>query len=489
MNKKIIILILLISNGLFAQETLNIDMSLNEAISRAQENSPSYKIALNQAESSYWRFKNYKANFLPQLQLSSVLPNYNRSFGEVTQNDGTIEIIGQENATTSLSLGLKQNLSFIGGQIGIVSSLRRLDNFGENPYHSYSSVPFSITYSQQSVVYNPFKWLKKIEPLRYEESRKLLVEEMENIAIQTTSFYFDLLSSQKAVEIAMSNFANSDTLFKIAKGRYNLGKIAENELLQMELNLLNTENSLNESKLSMTQAKQNFYRFLEISEKENLELQVPQDFGSIEIDPALALSEAENNRSKVIEFRRKRLEAEEAVVKAKSENSLSVDFLANFGYTQTDESIPNVYSNLLDQQQVSLRLNIPLIDWGVSSSRRKMAEANLDLVNNNVHQDELAFEQEVYLQTMRVSMEYNQLKTAGKAKNIAERRYDVTKQRYFIGKITITDLNIAQTEKDQAIRSYYNRLKSYWRAYYTIRRLTLYDFRKGEKIELDMPRF
>lgn len=489
MNKIIILMLVLFSGSIYAQEKLEISLSLDKSISIAKEKSPNYKAALNQAEGSYWRFKNYKANFLPQLQLSSVLPNYNRVFSEVTQNDGSVEIRAQEYATTSLSLEVNQNLSFTGGRIGIVSSLRRLDNFGNNPYHSYSSVPLSITYSQPSVVYNAFKWMKKIEPLKYEESRRRLVEQMETISLQTTNFYFEMLSAQMSVEIAEMNFANSDTLYSIAKGRYNLGKIAENELLQMELNLLNTENSLNQALINHKEAKQNLYRFLELDKNTEYSLTIPEDFGNIEVNISLALQEANNNRSKVIEFRRKRLEAEEAVVKAKSENSISVDFMANFGYTQSNDELPGVYQDLLDQQQVYLKLKIPLIDWGVSSSRRKMAEANLDLINNNIHQDELAFEQEIYLQSMRVSMEYDQLKTAKKANEIAQKRYDVTKQRYLIGKITITDLNIAQKEKDQAIRSYYLRLQSYWRAYYTIRRLTLYDFNKGQKIELEIPSF
>ena len=489
MNKIIILILVFFSGSICAQEKLEISLSLDKSISIAKEKSPSYKAALNQAEGSYWRFKNYKANFLPQLQLSSVLPNYNRVFSEVTQDDGRIEIRAQEYANTSLSLEINQNLSFTGGRIGIVSSLRRLDNFGNNPYHSYSSVPLSITYSQPSVTYNAFKWMKKIEPLKYEESRRRLVEQMETISLQTTNFYFEMLSAQMSVEIANMNFANSDTLYSIAKGRYNLGKIAENELLQMELNLLNTENSLNQAMINNKEAKQNLYRFLELDENTEYNLTIPEDFGNIEVNASIALQEANNNRSKVIEFRRKRLEAEEAVVKAKSENSISIDFMANFGYTQSDDELPGVYQDLLDQQQIYLKLKIPLIDWGVSSSRRKMAEANLDLINNNIHQDELAFEQEIYLQSMRVAMEYDQLKTAKKANEIAQKRYDVTKQRYLIGKITITDLNIAQKEKDQAIRSYYLRLQSYWRAYYTIRRLTLYDFNKGQKIELEIPSF
>ena len=44
-----------------------------------------------------------------------------------------------------------------------------------------------------------------------------------------------------AINLRSSGF--SFTIFKIAEGRYNLGKIAENELLQLELNLMNSRQS------------------------------------------------------------------------------------------------------------------------------------------------------------------------------------------------------------------------------------------------------
>ena len=67
--------------------------------------------------------------------------------------------------------------------------------------------------------------------------------------------------------------------------------------------------------------------------------------------------------------------------------------------------------------------------------------------------------------------------------DIAARRYDVAKNRYLIGKIDITNLFIAQNEKDQARRSYIAALRTYWEGYYNLRRLTLYNFERNMPIE------
>jgi len=59
---------------------------------------------------------------------------------------------------------------------------------------------------------------------------------------------------------------------------------------------------------------------------------------------------------------------------------------------------------------------------------------------------------------------------------VALERYKVSQNRYLIGKIDITNLNIALNEKDNAKRSYIQALNSFWGAYYDLRKLTLYDF-------------
>mgnify|MGYP000695859060 CR=1 FL=1 len=75
--------------------------------------------------------------------------------------------------------------------------------------------------------------------------------------------------------------------------------------------------------------------------------------------------------------------------------------------------------------------------------------------------------------------------TKEKAQEIAIKRYEITKKRFVLGKITITDLNLALQEKDRSVLRYLNSLEKFWTDYYTLRRLTLYDFIKNEKIKID----
>ena len=105
-----------------------------------------------------------------------------------------------------------------------------------------------------------------------------------------------------------------------------------------------------------------------------------------------------------------------------------------------------------------------------------MAQSNQEVVKTNVQQSEIDFDQEIMLQVMQFNLQDDQLRIASKADTIADLRYNVTKERFYIGKIDVLELNIAQREKDAATRSYLSALNNYWSYYYNIRRLTLYDF-------------
>lgn len=306
---------------------------------------------------------------------------------------------------------------------------------------------------------------------------------MEQISFNTARRYFALLKAQVQKKIAKSNYSNQDTLYQISKGRFKMGKIAENDLLQIELSVLNSENEVTTQEINFKRASQNLSRYL-ILDTENLLLNIPDELNTFTVTVEKALEEAKSNRSAVIEFRRRRLEAEQDVAEIKGNNRLQMSLRANFGISQQANEFDGLFNDFGQQQSVSLRLSMPILVWGVSKSRRRLAEANRDLVNTNVEIDQQEFEQEIYLHVLNWQNQRDFLKTAKKAQEIALKRYEIAKKRFVLGKINITDLNIALQEQDRSVLSYLNSLEKFWTDYYTLRRLTLYDFIENKKIEV-----
>ncbi len=454
---------------------------LEQVIEIAKSQSPAYKRAETRKENRYWQYRVFKSNYVPQLSLTGVVPDFNRSVRPVEQNDGTIDFVSVFNSNSNVSLNLEQQVGLTGGTVFLSSSVNRFDNLSTNDY-SYGGDPLSIGFRQPIFAYNQLKWDKQIEPLRYEESKREYVEEFEQISKDAASLFFELLSAQVSLQIAKKNLGNNDTIYKIAQGRYELGKIPENELLQLELSVMNSRQAVAQSNLDLETNQLRIRSYLGLSSVTDLSLVIPEKVPVLIIDPDLALSEALRNRQEAIAFKRRLLEADSEVAQAQGESGLNANLFGSFGLTNQAGTLPDIYVRPEDQQRVQLGFSIPIVDWGRQKARVRTAEANYQLVQYTVEQEKVNFEQEVYTQVKTLEMLRDQVKITQKADDISQRRYNIAKNRYLIGKISITDLTIALTEKDQAKRDYINSLGNFWQAYYNLRQLTLYDFEENVRL-------
>ena len=477
-------LLLMVFNYSKAQEKTRI-LTFERIIEITKNQSPDGLVAKNKYLGSYWRYKSYKAAYMPMLTLDGTLPNINRSISKITLADGSEIFQEQKSSDYSLQMSLSKTIGLTGGQLFVNSGIERLDINKDSIVTSYLSNPITIGYRQPIFNYNSYKWERKIEPIRYNEAQKEYLEDMEQLSVKATGLFFDLLDAQIRAKIAKINQANNDTLYKIANGRYNLGKIAENELLQLELSLLNSnlqvEQTRNDIEVNLFKLKS----FLGIKDNEKFELIIPYEIPDFKIDIKKAVDEARNNSSESLAFERKILEAKSSVNKAKMENRFNANLYALYGLTQSAFEFDNVYKNPQDQQQLSLGIQIPVLDWGLAKAKIKVAESNEELVNTQVAQQKTDFDQQVVIKVLQFNMLYNQLKIAAKADTIGAKRFDLTKARYMIGKVDITELNIAMTEKDRATQDYIAALRSFWNSYYEMRKLTLYDFVTNKQISID----
>jgi outer membrane protein TolC len=319
----------------------------------------------------------------------------------------------------------------------------------------------------------------------FEEAQRQYVETNESVAITAVDHFFSLLLAQVEVGIALKNMNNYDTLFRIAQGRYNLGKIAENELLQLELNLLRAQAALENADLNYENRLFEFKSYLRIQDSREIVLIPPVATYHFDISPVKAVEEAKSNSSAGLEFQRRILEAESEVNRARMDGRFDAELYAQFGLTQTAAELSMAFQDPIDQEIVTLGITLPILDWGRARGNIRMAQSNQDLVETSVEQERLDFEQNIYLNVMKFNMQEKQLAIAAKSDTVAQKRYEVTQKRYMIGKVNdVLELNNAQIDNDNARMGYYQSLMTYWKSYYEVRMLTLYDFRRDMPILL-----
>lgn len=464
--------------------------TLDEVLQMARDYSPQSILAKHQFRAAYWEHRTYKAELLPSLSLNGTLPNFRRAITqEFVPPQGTEEGYYKyfEVNTNTLSMGLllNQNIGLTGGRIFAQSTLERFDAFGNNTRSNYKSEPVIIGFDQPIFGFNAYKWKRKIEPLKYLEAKRKYIEATETIALEGVLYFFDLILAQQNLKTAQLNYANTDTLYQIAKGRYNIGTIAENELLQMELSFLNAGGDVNEAEIDLQLKKFKLKSFLGLNDQYDVELIIPETFPKAKLKYDNVLSLAKENNPRMLQFERTLLESDRNVAQAKANRGFNANLFASYGLTQQAEEFSNVYLDPVDQQGVRIGLNIPILDWGKGKGGVRMAESSREVVKTNIEQSIIDFEQDVFLKVMQFNLQEAQLQLAAKADNIGQSRYNVTKERFLIGKIDVLELNIAQTERDNAKTRYISAMRNYWQFYYEMRRLTQYDFINSNPISVE----
>ncbi|MEM9859644.1 MAG: TolC family protein, partial [Bacteroidota bacterium] len=286
---------------------------------------------------------------------------------------------------------------------------------------------------------------------------------------------FNYLDAQVNFQIAQFNLANNDTIFRIEQGRYNIGTTSKDKLLQVELQLLRSKQDVAQAQLDIETSSLRLRSYVSLNDNEQFELVLPEDIPQFEINYGKALEYAQNYRSDYLAFQRRKIEAEREVARARGDQ-FSTNLTATFGLNSSGVEAQDVYQDPLDEQRVDIGFAIPLVTWGRNKARMKSAIANQQLQDYVIAQEEQNFEQQILTQVRQFEVLRTQLEISKKSDEVAQERYNVAQNRYLIGKIDITNLNIALTEKDQAKRSYITALRDFWNAYYNLRELTLYDF-------------
>ena len=461
-------------------------LTLDEAIEIAKAQSPDALNARQAFRSSYWEFRSYQASNLPELSLSAYLPTYVQAINPQYYN-GVQSYSSYEYISANAKLALTQIIGLTGGTISMTSEANGVNNKKDtmNP-RSYLTTPLKIVFHQPLFQFNPYRWNRIIQPLKFTQAKRKYIEDVEQISINTTNFFCKLLMAQVDKKIALTNLANSDTLYHISKGRYQVGKIAENQLLQMELKFLNAQTEVENTELLLYTAQLNFKSYLRINDSVNIILLPPADIKFFTIDPKTTMDLAVNNSSTSLDYNKRLLDAASAVNRSKMEGRFDVNLDAEIGLTQTGPTIQDAYYKPLDQRQFSLGITIPIVDWGVAHGKIKMAQSEEDRIKNQIEQQRIDFRRSVYIKAIQFNMQQKLLRIAAKSDTVASKSYEVAYNRYLVGKINdILDLNNAQTERDTNKKLYYSALQTFWTSYFEIRQMTLFDFLKNEPIQFD----
>ena len=464
---------LVVATGAGAQQTV----TLREAIAIAQQNSHLAAAAASTRDAARARDRAFQANLLPQISLSADAPIYRRAIEQVWESGINSYVFRPvQTNRAAFNLNVEQQLPFTGGSVVMSSGLGRLKQSGQG--ESWSSTPFLIGVSQPLFRPNVARWNAREQDIRSDVAERTFLEAREDIAINTVTAFFDHYTAKLGLTNAQANVAINDTLFTLNKGRFEVGKIGENDLLQSELALLRARAALDGARLEYDRTLAALRLQLRLPVGAALEITAPTDIPDVVADTAVAVAEALRNRAQIRDLELQDVQAQRRVNEARLNSGFGATLNAGMGFNQTGSAMGAVYEDLRNQQNFSLGLEMPLVNWGGRSAQIQAARADQNSVESRAHQTREQLVQEAHFGALQLGQARRTLLISAKADSVAAMRFEVAKNRYIIGRIGMDNLYQAQSEKDQVLTAYLQSLRNYWLAYYRLRRTTLYDFER-----------
>ena len=489
--RKILLLVvcLLMPAALVAQEDKDStgyerDITLSEAIALARVQSVDAAVALNELKTAYWEYRTFRANLLPEVNFTGQLPNYNKSYSSYQNSDGSYTFVRNNTLGLSGELSIDQNIWLTGGKLSLTSSLDYVSQLGRGSYHQFMSVPVSLELTQPIFGVNTLKWDRRIEPVRYAEAKAKFISATEEVTMTTITYFFNLLLAKENLATARQNKENADRLYQVALAKRERGQISKNDLLQLKLNALQGQADVTAAESNLNAQMFQLRSFLGVSEQENLNPVLPEKVPEVDIHYDDVLGKALERNSFAQNIRRRQLEADYQVATAKG-NMRSINLFASVGFTGQNKDLRPSYQNLLDNQIVQVGFTIPLLDWGKRRGQVQVAKSNRELEMSRIKQEQMNFNQNIFLLVANFNNQAQQLGIAEEADKIAEQRYNTSVQTFMIGRISTLDLNDAQNSKDEARQKHISELYYYWYYFYQIRSLTLWDFEQNRELEAD----
>ena len=457
-----------------------IKLNLKRTIELANDSSLSAFRYQNMYLSGYWEYRTYKANRLPSLTLNLMPAQYYRYITQrYDSNTDTDVYREQQMFSAGGGLSIKQNFDLLGGTFYIDSDLEYMRNFGETKSTQFSSVPFRIGYSQSLLGYNPFRWDRKIEPLKFEKVKKEFIYNTEVVSEEAVTYFFNLAMAQADYQLAKENVASTDTLYSIGLQRHKIAAISRADLLTLQLDKVNARNTLENAQIALKRAMFALASFLNMDKNTQIELDMPGRPQAMEIPVDEALAKAKANNPEFLQQQQNVLEAERDVNRTRIESRFNASLNASVGFNQVADNFKDAYRKPLQQDLVSISVSIPLIDWGVRKGKYNMAKNNLNVVTIAARQEELKLEEEVTMTVSDFNIQQRLIMSAEEALDLAVMAYEQTRQRFIIGKADVNSLTLSLNRQQEAQKNYISALQNYWLNYYKIRKLTLHDFESG----------
>jgi outer membrane protein TolC len=445
----------------------------------ALENALELKIIQSKFKENQLSISKLQERQKPKLAASALLPNLSRSIQLRPLPDGQDAFVNQSTMTNNLSLDLSYQIMATGGTLRASSNLSRLDVFKTESFdyrRSFFFTPIALQYSQPLFQFNEIKWSNERLELLNAELVGQQAYIRETILGRTVELYTNAFKAQIQIQLGQQKIKEIEALYKIKTALAQLGKVEKIELLRLESERESTLNSLQENLLDWENARVEICDFLQLERDQTIDIIAPNSLSSIYISPESAVVLALENTYINAKNRLKIRNAETEIERANREDGIEFSIDLSLGLNNTDDNFSQLAQNLLDRQTLAIQVRVPILNGKERNIQKQIAKEQLFQEQTAIEQEQIDLSREVLENLRSFNLSTESLAFLSKNRRITEEIFQLTLDQYRLGQKSITELNIARSERDQAQLRYYEELLDAVANYYTLRKLCLYDF-------------
>lgn len=461
-----------------------LQLTLNKTIALAQDSALQALSAqqnLAMAKTSYDEFMAGR-----KINLSaSASPAY--SYKSIDRTTSASSLSEYNQLTTALTLKLTQQVNSFGGNFYALSSLSNDLYLGQMREHynnvygtsmQFQVMPIMLGYQQDILGYNPFKWEKKLQDYRITTQEQQYAYELAQVAESAVGYFFQYACNKAYYEMYRQNVEVADSLYKIGQQKYNIMAINKAELISLELQLLNSQNSLFSYEKELSNSRASLLSFLGIPLDTEVDIVLPQAPPQLIITEDEVIRLAQENNPSLRSHQESIILAEQEVDLARRESGFHTSVDLSVGGQNYANTFVDAYANTRFSTSVGVTFSVPIIDMGRARLRVAKARQNLDLQQLNLQEAQRTLRDEISIALRDFNLAQQQLSQTERTVALADASFELNQYNYAQGLCDISTFTFAQQRKDEAHNNYISALRGYWTSYYKLCRLTIHDFRK-----------
>ena len=495
-NLRILMLCMLIGFSSFLKAQNTYYLTLDDCVEIAKGKSYSMLGLRQDLRIAEFNLKSATSRLKTHINMEFTSPEYTKGMGVFRDSIGQVSYYETERMNYAGLLTINQPL-ITDGNIYIRNSLTgandlRLDRRDARLYTRIGfTQPLDAFYGYNTIKSN----LKRFQ-LQYEQTNKRLKRDELDLVYRVSDSYYALLSLQKRTDIARLDLERQTEAQEISKNKFAAGLIREVEALQMEVDLAEAQNNYDIAILNQQDATNSFKDLLRIDQKDSIVLMSNLEYKIVVIDPEMAVKLALENRSEIrdqeiqLELQKMNIRQTKAAGMVKS----SIDAYwgregiggpsGNLSYLTAIEASSKNFFERPPIYGVGITVTVPIFDWGENKALVKASEARLTQIT--YRKDELTQEIETQVRNLvaNVNSHLKRLQLLEKNVAIAEKSFEITRQRYSDGDIDSQSLALERNRLNNAYISHLQAYINYQLALANLMRRTYYDFQNDIEIEM-----